>query len=268
MFVCFYRKSTLERVRIMVDRISTTGLTGVGSSGAWSALVKVRNLKPKHSVTPRHGDERSSDQHFEEGAVVMGVYCGAGQDRDGVAIYQVTSILLVDDLEAMIERAGRNLLLLATRFLGGQEKSSAMILVYIPVCWVGWSVGSMGNSEGETNMSPVRLQFDRRLKLEFHGSRITSDAGLLAYRELGNVLGLAAFAGSMLADSRTGKKLWHGLVGLLYQSVYGRLAGCEDVNDADRFGRDALDCRRQGHRAWRRIHQPDGPVRDRASVGE
>jgi hypothetical protein len=42
----------------------------------------------------------------------------------------------------------------------------------------------------------------------------------------------------MLADSRTGKNGWHGLVGLLRQSVYGRLAGYEDVNDADRLGRD------------------------------
>jgi hypothetical protein len=42
----------------------------------------------------------------------------------------------------------------------------------------------------------------------------------------------------MLADSRTGKNGWHCLVGLLRQSVYGRLAGYEDVNDADRLGRD------------------------------
>jgi hypothetical protein len=42
----------------------------------------------------------------------------------------------------------------------------------------------------------------------------------------------------MLAGSRTGKNGWHGRVGLLRQSVYGRLAGYEDVNDADRLGRD------------------------------
>lgn len=42
----------------------------------------------------------------------------------------------------------------------------------------------------------------------------------------------------MLADSRTGKNGWHGIVGLLRQTVYGRLAGYEDVNDADRLGRD------------------------------
>ena len=96
----------------------------------------------------------------------------------------------------------------------------------------------MQNPEGEANLPPLRLDFDRRLKLEFHGSRITSDAGLLVYRELDDALGLTARAGSMLADSRTGKNGWHGLVGQLRQSVYGRLAGYEDVNDADRLGRD------------------------------
>ena len=92
--------------------------------------------------------------------------------------------------------------------------------------------------EGEPNRSPLRPCFDRRLKLEFHGSRVTSDAGLLAYRELDDALGLTALASNVLADNRTGKNGWHGVVGLLRQSVYGRLAGYEDVNDADRLGRD------------------------------
>ena len=96
----------------------------------------------------------------------------------------------------------------------------------------------MWNPEGESDRSPLRPCFDRRLKLEFHGSRVTSDAGLLAYRELDDALGLTALAGDVLADSRTGKSGWHGVVGLLRQSVYGRLAGYEDVNDADRLGRD------------------------------
>ena len=96
----------------------------------------------------------------------------------------------------------------------------------------------MWNPEGESDRSPLRPGFDRRLKLEFHGSRVTSDAGLLAYRELDDALGLTALAGDVLADSRTGKYGWHGVVGLLRQSVYGRLAGYEDVNDAERLGRD------------------------------
>jgi hypothetical protein len=96
----------------------------------------------------------------------------------------------------------------------------------------------MWNSEGDSDRRPLRPVFDRRLKLEFHGSRVTSDAGLLAYRELDDALGLTTVVGDVLADSRTGKNGWHSLVGLIRQAVYGRLAGYEDVNDADRLGRD------------------------------
>ena len=96
----------------------------------------------------------------------------------------------------------------------------------------------MRNPEGESDRSPLRPCFDRRLKLEFHGSRITSDAGLLAYRELDYALGLSALARDAICDNRSGRNGWHGLIGLLRQSIYGRLAGYEDVNDADRLGRD------------------------------
>ena len=96
----------------------------------------------------------------------------------------------------------------------------------------------MRNLEGESDRSPLRPVFDRRLKLEFHGSRVTSDAGLLAYRDLDDALGLSALARDAICDNRSGRNGWHGLIGLLRQSVYGRLAGYEDVNDADRLGRD------------------------------
>ena len=67
---------------------------------------------------------------------------------------------------------------------------------------------------------------------------ITSDAGLLACRELDDVLALTTTGGERLADARTGKHRAHRLVGLLRQSVFGRLAGYEDVNDAERLCRD------------------------------
>src|SRR5262249_59221694 len=65
-----------------------------------------------------------------------------------------------------------------------------------------------------------------------------SDAGLLAYRELDDALELTALAGEMVADARTGKNGRHALLGLLRQSVFGRLAGYEDVNDAERLRHD------------------------------
>ena len=84
----------------------------------------------------------------------------------------------------------------------------------------------------------LRLDFDRRLLLQFRGSVITSDGGLLAYRELDDVLGLTTSGGGRLAEARTGKNRRHRLVGLLRQSVFGRLAGYEDVNDAERLCHD------------------------------
>ncbi|MGH6969605.1 MAG: transposase, partial [Stellaceae bacterium] len=96
----------------------------------------------------------------------------------------------------------------------------------------------MADSTGESPGGALRLDFDRRVKLQFRGAVITSDAGLLAYRELDDALGLTACAGDVLADARTGKNGRHVFVGLLRQAVFGRLAGYDDVNDADRLCRD------------------------------
>ncbi len=96
----------------------------------------------------------------------------------------------------------------------------------------------MADPTGEADRSALRLDFDRRLMLQFRGSTITSDAGLLAYRELDDALHLTATATNALADARTGKNGRHQLSGLLRQALFGRLAGYEDVNDAERLCRD------------------------------
>ena len=91
---------------------------------------------------------------------------------------------------------------------------------------------------GDAKNEDLRVGFDRRLKLKFCGSKVTSDAGLLAYRELDEVLSLTEMGADLLTDSRLGSNKQHLLVPLLRQSVYSRLAGYEDVNDAERLAVD------------------------------
>ena len=121
----------------------------------------------------------------------------------------------------------------------------------------------MANPVGEEESGALRLDFDRRLLLQFRGCVVTSDAGLLAYRELDDALGLTALAGEMLADARTGKNGRHALVGLLRQSVFGRLAGYEDVNDPNGCV-TILRC--AGLSAARR-RKADGALRDAVARG-
>ncbi len=73
---------------------------------------------------------------------------------------------------------------------------------------------------GEARKDTLRLDFDRKLKLEFHGTKVTSDAGLLAYRELDEALGLTSAIDSELRDNRTGKNTRHSIAALLRQSIY------------------------------------------------
>ena len=72
---------------------------------------------------------------------------------------------------------------------------------------------------GEKKTGSLRVRFDSQLKLEFHGAKLTSDAGSLAYRELDNALGLTTMADEFLRDARTGTNVEHSMVALLRQAV-------------------------------------------------
>src|SRR3954468_6314864 len=100
----------------------------------------------------------------------------------------------------------------------------------------------METTSGEPQTAVLGLTFDRRLKLEFHGTKVTSDGGLLACRELDDALCLSETAADVLTDTRTGANGRHTLLGQFRQSVFGRLAGYEDVNDADRLAHDPGMC--------------------------
>ena len=107
----------------------------------------------------------------------------------------------------------------------------------------------MNHLKGADKSGDIRLGFGRWLRLEFHGSKISSDGGLPLFRELDEVLGLHDIAGKLLRDTRIGHNRLHSLVGLLRQSVFGRLAGYDDVNDADRLALDPVMRQLVGGRA-------------------
>src|ERR1700687_904169 len=115
-------------------------------------------------------------------------------------------------------------------------------------------VGRCGGGEavGETQNRPFQLSFNSSLKVDFQGSRVTSDDGLVLVRELDGRLGLSELVDRHLSDSRRGKNIQLPLADLLRQSIYSRLAGYEDVNDAARLAQDPT-CRLIGSRKiWER----------------
>lgn len=107
----------------------------------------------------------------------------------------------------------------------------------------------MDDATGEAGSGPLRLQFDRSVKVAFQGSSISSDGGLLLHRELDDALGLTVMAAGLVSDPRTGRNGRHHLTGFLRQSIFSRLAGYEDVNDADRLCRDPVMRQLVGGRA-------------------
>ena len=91
---------------------------------------------------------------------------------------------------------------------------------------------------GERQNGPFQLSFNAFLKVDFHGSRVTSDGGLILVCELEERLGFGDLIARHLTDSRHGKNTQLPLAALLRQSVYSRIAGHEDVNDAERLSQD------------------------------
>jgi hypothetical protein len=91
---------------------------------------------------------------------------------------------------------------------------------------------------GDKQNQPFQLSFNASLKIDFQGSRVTSDGGLILVRELDERLGFGELIAQHLTDSRRGKNTQLPLADLLRQSVYSRMAGYEDVNDAERLSQD------------------------------
>jgi len=91
---------------------------------------------------------------------------------------------------------------------------------------------------GDKQNQPFQLSFNGLLKIDFQGSRVTSDGGLILVRELDERLGFGDLIAQHLTDSRRGKNTQLPLADVLRQSVYSRIAGYEDVNDAERLSQD------------------------------
>jgi hypothetical protein len=93
---------------------------------------------------------------------------------------------------------------------------------------------------GEKHYQAFQLSFNTSLKVDFQGLRVTSDGGLIVVRELDERLSFGALIVQHLTDSRRGKNTQFPLADLFRQSIYGQLAGYEDVNDAERLSQDPI----------------------------
>jgi len=91
---------------------------------------------------------------------------------------------------------------------------------------------------GDATSRPIRLSFNPQLRVEFRGATVTSDTGLLLPRELDERLGLDVLIERYLTDPRTGHNRQFSVSDLFRQSIYSRLAGYEDTNDAERLAED------------------------------
>ncbi len=104
---------------------------------------------------------------------------------------------------------------------------------------------------GDAQSQPFQLFFNPALKVEFQGSRVTSDGGLILVRELDERLGFGDLIAQHITDPR-GKNTQFPLPDLVRQSVYRRLAGYEDVNDAEPLAHDPTFRLISSQRIWER----------------
>jgi hypothetical protein len=105
---------------------------------------------------------------------------------------------------------------------------------------------------GESQNQPFQLSFNRLLRVDFQGSRVTSNGGLLLVRELDERLGLTGLIQNHLVDSRAGRNTQFPLVDLFRQSAYSRLAGYGDLNDATRLASDPTFRLTGSEKVWER----------------
>ena len=98
----------------------------------------------------------------------------------------------------------------------------------------------MSHPLGESPNSRFSFNFDKKVKLESHGAQLSSNGGLLLYRELDERLNFSQSIADQLFDVRRQRRGLRPLVSLLRQSIYSRLAGYDDVNDADVLRHDPV----------------------------
>src|SRR3972149_3056772 len=104
---------------------------------------------------------------------------------------------------------------------------------------------------GEDEKQGFQLSFNRFLRVAFQGSRVTPDGGLILVRELDELLGFGELIEQNLTDPRANNARF-SFADLLRQSVYSRLAGYEDVNDAERLSHDPTFRLIGSERIWER----------------
>lgn len=91
----------------------------------------------------------------------------------------------------------------------------------------------------QTELNLTRVK-GRRVRIDFKGGEVTSDAGLLLLREVDLKLGLSAKVAKLLVDRREPGKVRHQALTMLRQRLFALCAGYEDLNDFDQLGKDPL----------------------------